>query len=420
MSSSTASPVNTAPPPHPLNFPLFLTARFFSVLGMMILSVAVGWHVYEMTRDPLALGYVGLAQFLPMVLLTLPAGQVADMVNRRFILMATSAVQAGAAGGFLLLTLNGVEDVSAYYALLAVFGVSRAFAGPAQQSFLPLLVPRDGLSRAVALNTSTFQVAVIIGPAIGGALVAFGAAFAYTACMIGFVVTGFAMVFIQTLHKQVGPVAGSQSGSPFSRLTAGISYVRRQPIVLGAISLDLFAVLLGGAVAMMPAYAQEILHTGPTGLGLLRSAPAVGAVLTGLWLAKRPLRRKAGPIMFLCVAGFGAGTIVFGLSENLIVSLGALFVMGATDMVSMYVRGTLIQLATPDEMRGRVSAVNLLFIGASNELGEFESGVMAALFGLVPSVVIGGVGTLVVVGLWAWMFPDLRKVDDLNSITTRH
>lgn len=402
------------------NFPLFLSARFFGVLGTMILSVAVGWHVYEITRDPLALGYVGLAQFLPMVLLTLPAGQIADMVNRRFIILATSALQAAVAGGFLFLTLEGIQDVGPYYALLAVFGISRAFAGPAGQSFLPLLVPREALSRAVALNTSAFQTAVIVGPAAGGALVAFGAAFAYTACMAGFAVTGLAMLFIRTLTQQAAPVSSASTGSVLSRLTAGIRYVRNQPVVLGAISLDLFAVLLGGAVAMMPAYAQDILHTGPTGLGLLRSAPAVGAVLTGLWLAKRPLRRRAGAIMFLSVAGFGVGTIVFGLSENLILSLVALFVMGATDMVSMYVRGTLIQLATPDEMRGRVSAVNLLFIGASNELGEFESGVMAAVFGLVPSVVIGGVGTIVVVGLWAWMFPDLRKVDDLNAVTVKH
>jgi MFS family permease len=294
-----------------------------------------------------------------------------------------------------------------------LFGAVRAFSGPAASAFVPTLVPLEQFSKAVAWNSSAFQIAVICGPALGGAIYLFGPAVAYAACMILFL----AVVTI------IGAVARRGSNHPpetamtsLQRLTAGISYVRSKPVILGAISLDLFAVLLGGATALLPVYARDILHVGPTGLGLLRSAPAVGAAALGLVLGQMPLRRRAGPIMFGCVALFGFATIVFGLSRSFILSSAALIVLGASDMVSVYVRATLVQLATPDAMRGRVSAVNRLFIGASNELGGFESGVTAAWFGTVPSVVIGGLGTLMVVALWSWLFPALRNVDQLGEV----
>jgi MFS family permease len=300
-----------------------------------------------------------------------------------------------------------------FYLVLALFGVVRTLSAPASQSLVPLLVPSEHLSRAIAWSSSAFQTATIAGPALGGVLYVFGPVVAYSVC---FALSVIVAILFALIRAPLAVRRGRADGSAFERAVAGIAYVKARPIILGAISLDLFAVLLGGATALMPAYAQDILHVGPTGLGLLRTAVAVGAAVTGLWLGYRPLTRATGLWMFACVGLFGLATIVFGVSHNFILSLAALVVLGASDMVSVFVRSTLIQMATPDEMRGRVSAVSMLFVGASNELGEFESGTTARWFGTVPSVVIGGIGTLVVVGLWMWLFPQLRRVDRLSDV----
>ena len=380
---------------------------------MMVQSVAIAWQVYDLSRSPLALGYVGLFQFLPLAILALPAGELADRIDRRLMLAVTYVVQALCAALFLVMTIARPPGIWPFYVVLAMFGAARAFAAPASQALLPRLVATENFPRAVALTSSTRQTAVIVGPALGGALYIVGPAIAYGACATLFLaVSGL----IATLRIQDAPIAHHLDSQPIRRLVAGISYVRRNPIILGAISLDLFAVLLGGATALLPIYARDILHVGPIGLGLLRSAPAFGAAILGLYLTRSPLGHRVGLTMFGCVAGFGIATIIFGISRNFGLSLAMLVVLGATDMVSVYVRLSLVQLATPDAMRGRVSAVNYLFIGASNELGEFESGITAAWFGTVPSVVIGGIGTLVVVGLWMLLFPNLRRVDCLSDV----
>ncbi len=318
------------------------------------------------------------------------------------------------AGLFLGLAFTNPATAWPFYAVLVLFGTARTFLGPAANSLVPLLVPQDQFPQAVAWNSSIFQTAVIAGPALGGLLYALSPTAAYSLCLLLFIAVAIVMATLPPHKPEHAAAAGMAA---LERLTAGIAYVRSKPMILGAISLDLFAVLLGGATALMPVYARDILRVGPTGLGVLRSAPAVGAALIGLALGQMPLSRRAGPTMFACVAIFGAATIVFGLSENFPLSLAALAVLGASDMVSVYVRATLIQLATPDAMRGRVSAVNRLFIGTSNELGAFESGVTAAWFGTVPSVVIGGFGTLLVVAMGLWLFPSLRAIDRLSEVT---
>ncbi len=395
------------------DFRLFLTGRFLGTLGAQVQSVAVGWQVYDITRDPMALGFVGLAQFLPMVLLMLPAGDIADRVDRRLIVAASYLLQALAIALLIALTRMDAHSASPFYLVLVLTGISRAFAGPALRAFVPLLVSKGQLPRAIALSSSTFQVAVVAGPALGGLIYILGPEAAYGACLLFFLAVVGLFAAVRTRHAQV-PVDPALSA--FGRLTAGIAYIRTQPIVLGAISLDLFAVLLGGAVALLPIFARDILHVGPEGLGLMRSAPAIGSTLVSFLLIGLPLQRRTGLVMFACVAIFGLATIVFGLSKIFLVSLAALVVMGAADMVSVYVRSTLVPLATPADKLGRVSAVDLLFISASNELGEFESGLTAGWFGTVPAVVIGGVGTLGVVALWMWLFPALRKVDRLSDV----
>jgi MFS family permease len=396
------------------DFRRFLGAAFLAILATQIQSVAVSWQIYAIARTPLALGYAGLFQFLPMMACTIPAGHLADRFDRRLILVISNLFTAVAAGGFLILALSRTSVVWPFYVVLAMFGAARAFAGPASQSFVPLLVPQDQFPQAVAWASSTSQVAVIAGPAIGGAMYILGSAVDYGVCLILFVSIAIVMSTIRSRSARYEAEAGT---SVFERITAGIAYVWRKPLILGAFSLDLFAVLLGGATALLPVYARDILHVGPLGLGVLRSAPALGATMLGLALGQRALSRRAGLAMFACVAIFGIATIVFGLSKNFALSLAALFVLGASDMVSVYVRTTLTQLATPDAMRGRVSAVNRLFVGASNELGEFESGVTATWFGTVPAVVIGGVGTLIIVAVWYRMFPSLREVDRLSEVT---
>lgn len=373
----------------------------------------VGWQLYAMTHDPLTLGWVGLAQFLPMAALVLPAGDIADRVSRRLLVIGSCLLVALAGLLFLALTLSGTQSPVGFYGVLVLFGIARAFAGPSFSSLLPQIVGEDRLPKAIALSSSVFQIAVIGGPALGGAVYLAGPAAAYGLCAL---LATIAAVAAARIHRPLPARADTRHHNAFERFTAGIVYIRTRPIILGAISLDLFAVLLGGATALLPVYAHEILHTGPAGLGALRSAVAIGAFLMGLYLGRASLNRHAGPIMFVAVAIFGLGTIVFGVSSSFVLSFAALAIMGAADMISVFVRSTLIQLATPDAMRGRVNAVNMLFIGASNELGEFESGVTAALVGTVPAVVLGGLGTLVVVGAWMWMFPALRRVDRLNDV----
>lgn len=396
---------------------LFLSCRFLSGLGMNMQTVAVGWQVYDITGDPLALGYVGLAVFLPMALLTLPAGEIADRIDRRLVLAGSYIGEMASSLLLLALTLSGTRDVSLFYGALALFGAARAFVLPTQQSFLPRLVPAALFPRAVPWSASANQLSTILGPALGGVIYLFGPSAVYSTAAALLAAATAATAAIRT-HGRQEPALASEAieTRAWRRLLAGIAFVRRTPILLGAISLDMVAVLLSGAAALLPIYARDILNVGPEGLGVLRSAIAVGAAVMALALTRWPVHRHAGITLLVGVGVFGAATIVFGVSESFVLSVGALAVMGAADMVSNFVRSTVVQLATPDPMRGRVSGVNSLFIGASNELGDFRAGVMAALIGTVPAVVFGGVGAIAVVGLWAWLFPELRRVDRLADV----
>jgi MFS family permease len=382
-------------------------------MSMQVLSAAVAWQIYEITRDPFALGLVGLAQFGPMFALTLYAGDVADRYERRRVLAASYFVEALCAGVFIALTVSHVTATWPFFATLVLFGAARAFSAPASQSFLPQIVSAEDLPRAISIASTVFQIAVIAGPAVGGAVLLLGTDAAYAICFVLFAVSAS---LVYGVRMNVTRRTAGLAGSLYERVAEGIAYVRRRQELFGAISLDLFAVLLGGATALLPFFAKEILHVGPLGFGLLKAAPAVGAAVISVALTVRPIGRHAGAKMFGCVAVFGVATVVFGLSQDFYLSLAALIVLGASDMVSVNVRHSLTQLATPDHMRGRVSAVSMLFIGASNELGEFESGVTAAWWGTVPAVVVGGIGTLAVVGLWAYWFPALRKVDRLSEL----
>ncbi|MBZ5707239.1 MAG: MFS transporter [Acidobacteriia bacterium] len=392
------------------NFVLYQLARFFIVLALEMQSVAVGWQVYEITKRPLDLGLVGLAQFLPGFVLFLPSGHAADRFDRRRVLLWCYGGFAFCSALLLMVTFRA-PSVHLIYAVLVLLGGVRSLNWPASRALLPQLVPEEHFPNAVAWNASTFQAATIVGPAIGGVVYALwrGPEAVYA---LGILVSLVAMWLTFRITPQTAP----RTREPISATTvlAGFRYIWRQKLILGSISLDMFAVLLGGAVALLPIYAREILRTGPWGLGLLRSAPGAGAALMAIVVAYRPIQRRAGLTMLWCVAGFGAFTIVFGISRSLIVSLLAMVLVGATDMVSVIIRATLVQLATPDAMRGRVNAVDMLFIGVSNELGEFESGLTAQWFGTVPAVVLGGIGTLVVIGLWAWWFPELRNADQLT------
>ena len=392
------------------NFVLYQLARFSIVLALEMQSVAVGWQVYEITKRPLDLGLVGLAQFLPGFVLFLPSGHAADRFDRRKVLLWCYGGFALCSALLLMVTFRA-PSVRLIYAVLVLLGAVRSLNWPASRALLPQLVPEEHFPNAVAWNASTFQAANIAGPAIGGVVYAFwrGPEAVYA---IAILVSLVAM----WLTFRITPRTAPRTREPISATTvlAGFRYIWRQKLILGSISLDMFAVLLGGAAALMPIYAREILRTGPWGLGLLRSAPGVGAALMAIVVAYRPIQRRAGLTMLWCVAGFGVFTILFGISRSLVVSLLAMVLVGATDMVSVIIRATLVQLATPDAMRGRVNAVDMLFIGVSNELGEFESGFTAQWFGTVPAVVLGGIGTLVVIGLWAWWFPELRNADQLT------
>ena len=392
-------------------FVLFWLARVSAMIAHQMLAVAVGWQVYALTGSALDLGLVGLVQFVPAFFLVLVAGYAADHFDRRRVLQACMVVEAVAALGLCLGSALGVMSVHAIFALIFVVGVARAFQMPTMQAILPLLVPLPLLSRAIAANASASQAAIIAGPALGGVIYVGGPAVVYGASAILFLVTGLTIHAIKPIHA----TSTTQRGTGLASVLEGIRFIRRRPAVLGAISLDLFAVLLGGATALLPIYARDILHTGPWGLGLLRSSTAVGALGMALWLARHPLGGNVGRRMFAAVAVFGIATIVFGVSESFMLSLAALTILGAADMISVVVRQSLVQLQTPDHMRGRVSAVNSLFFGASNQLGEFESGVTAAWLGVVPSVVVGGLGTLAVVWLWMRLFPALASIDRLEA-----
>jgi len=400
---------DAASAPSNRNLSLFLAARFCSAMAVTMFSVAVGWQVYALTGSAFALGMVGLAQFLPAFLLSLPGGLAADRFDRRTMLLASFALATLVGAGLLMLSLHPSPNATWIFAVIAFIGVARAFMAPANGSLLPLLVAPEAFPRAVAWSSTVFQIAIIAGPALGGILYTLGPWLVY-GIATGLLLSGF--IFIASMRGR-WKVHSASAG--WNGLLEGVRFVFAKKAILGAISLDLFAVLFGGATALLPIFARDILATGPWGLGLLRSSPAVGAALMALWLAHHPIRARAGRRMFGGVAVFGLCTIAFALSRSFWLSALVLAVLGGADMVSVIVRGTLVQVSTPDAMRGRVSAVNMLFIGASNELGEFESGITAGWFGTIAATVFGGVGTLVVVALWLRFFPTLRQADRLED-----
>ncbi|WP_281701253.1 MFS transporter [Acetobacter malorum] len=388
-----------------------LTSRTLGAFSSQVQAVAVGWQVYALTHSAAALGFVGLAQFLPMVAFIFPAGHAADQHDRRRIVITCQAIEAFAAAFMALASFAHFLAPGMIYGLVALFGICRAFEMPAQQTFLPSLVSASLFPRAAALSSSLFQVASIAGPSLGGLLYGLGAGVCYALCA-----AGFAIAALATASMKFRFPTRARQPATLAAVFGGISFLRRRPTMLGALSLDLFAVLLGGATAMLPLFATDILHAGPWGLGLLRAAPAIGALLVATILARYPLGRHAGRWMFVSVMIFGIATIVFGFSRSIPVSIAALAVLGGADVISVMVRSALVQLGTPDEMRGRVSAVNMLFIGSSNQLGEFESGMLASAIGAVPAVVVGGIGTLVITALWMGLFPGLRNLDRLDDI----
>ncbi len=397
---------------HP-DFLLFEVARFLIVAAVEMQAVAVGWQVYDITKRALDLGLVGLAQFLPGILLFLVSGHASDRFDRRKVLGACYAGYVVCSSLLLVLAERSVPTVHPIYAVLILLGVVRSFNGTASRSILPQLVPEEHFANAVAWNATTFQAATILGPSLGGILYAafHGPSAVYAAAAVTAV-----GALVSTFRIKTRAQARRREPRTMKTVFAGLNFIWREKLVLGAISLDLFAVLLGGAVALLPVYAREILHTGPWGLGLLRTAPGVGAAVMAVALAHRPLRGRAGVTLLWSVAGFGVCTIIFGLSTSLVLSLISLILLGAADMVSVIIRAMLVQLRTPDEMRGRVMAVDMVFIGTSNELGQFESGLTAQWFGTVPAVVLGGVGTLGIIALWAWLFPELRRTGALSAL----
>jgi MFS family permease len=389
-------------------FPLFLLSRVSATVAFQILTVAVSWQMYAITGSALYLGLVGLAQFLPMFVLTLPVGHAADRYDRRAIVRACQLLEGLAAGLLAALCLTGRLGKENLLVVVALIGAARAFEGPSMQALMPALMSVELFPRAAAWSASAFQVASIVGPALGGLLYAISPILVFAVAAVLYLGSSLCVSVIK-----VERAAAKKEVATLRSIFAGIAFIRERQTILGAISLDLFAVLLGGATALLPIYAKDILFTGSLGLGILRSAPAVGALAMSLLLARRPLRRRVGRTMFAAVAVFGLATIVFAVSRSFALSLGALAVLGAADVISVVIRQSLVQLRTPDEMRGRVSAVNSMFIGTSNQLGEFESGLTASWFGTVPAVLIGGIGTLVVVALWVRIFPELARADEL-------
>jgi len=376
-----------------------------------MLSVAIGWQMYELTHDAFSLGMVGLVQFFPMILLTLVVGQIADRYDRRRIVYL-SVVLEGLTAVFLLVgSINGWLGREQILLSAAIIGACRAFEGPTANSLLPQIISRNMLPRAVSMSTTAIQTALILGPTIGGLLLAFGASAVYLLAAVALMISAL-FTFLIKVEKVTDRKLAAVSLRSFF---LGLEFIKRKPIILGAISLDLFVVLFGGATALMPIFAQDILQTGPWGLGLLRTAPAVGAILVSMILAYFPLQKSVGIILFGSIAVYGLATILFAVSTNLVLSLFALMVIGGSDVISMVIRSSLVQLQTPDELRGRVNAVNSLFTGTSNQLGEFESGMLAGFIGVVPAVFIGGIGSILVAGLWMYFFPSIRKLERLSE-----
>ena len=396
------------------NFRLFWLARVSTALGYQMLTVAVGWKMYDLTGSTFYLGLVGLAQFLPMLVLSLAVGQIVDGYDRRKIIRICQICEA--AGVLVLAAASYGNWLTKENLLLIVFviGAARAFESPAMQALLPGLVPEKIFPQAIALSSSSMQTATILGPALGGLLYVFGSAELFVVIGALYLTGSWWISRLNASHLRVARMPVT-----LKSVLAGIHFIRSKPLILGAISLDLFAVLLGGATALLPVYAREILLIGPLGLGILRSAPAVGALAMSLVLAHSPLQRAVGQKMFYAVILFGVATIVFAVSRSLLLSLLALMVLGASDTISVVVRSSLVQLNTPDAMRGRVSAVNFMFIGTSNQLGEFESGMLASLMGTVPSVVFGGLGTIAVALLWMKWFPGLRRLNSLQPLSKK-
>jgi MFS family permease len=398
------------------DFRLYQLARVMVIIGAEAQALAVAWQVYQITHKAIDLGYTGLALFLPGLLFILPSGHVADRFDRRHVIMVCYSLQALCTVTLFLFAWHGIRTVWPIYTMLFLIGTGRSFSGPASSALIPHLVPKEHFVNAVTWGATIFQISNITGPALGGILFTLplheriaGAPLVYLFSLFTLI---WFIVLMGSLHVRPGRM--EHRATSMEVILAGFHYVARTPILLGSISLDLFAVLLGGAVALMPIFAQDILHAGPRGLGLLRAAPAIGALLVSFSLTWWPIRRRAGLLMFVCVGIFGASTVLFGLSKSLPLSLFALFLVGASDMVSVVIRSSVLQLGTPPEMRGRVSAVNSLFLGASNELGEFESGLTAQWWGAVRAVVIGGIGSMTVTGLWAVLFPSLRRADQLT------
>lgn len=399
--------------------------RLLVIMGAEAQAVAVAWQVYAITHRAIDLGYTGLALFLPGILFLVVSGHTADRYDRRNVILVCYTLQCLCTGTLFYLSWIGTQHVAGLFAVLFLIGTGRAFSGPASSALLPALVPKDDFVNAVTWGASVFQMANFVGPALGGLLFTLplahllpdpiGAHLAGGAIVYGFTLITLIAFLLLVASLSVRPGRQEQGDMSVGTLLAGFRYMWHKKLLLGVTTLDLFAVLLGGAVALLPIFAENILHSGPAGLGILRAAPAFGALIVSILLAWRPIKRNAGARMMWCVTLFGVATVAFGLSRNMAFSLVALFIVGAADMVSVIVRSSMLQLATPEAMRGRVSAVNALFVGASNEFGSFESGVTAQWWGAVPAVVVGGVGAIAVTGLWALLFPSLRKANKLTE-----
>ena len=390
----------------------YWTARFLTSLCPQIIAVAIGWHIYDITRDPLYLGLVGLSQFLPQILLVIITGYVSDKFNRKIISFTCLILESILAFSFLLILLIDQSNYLLFFIPLVGLGIVRAFIYPAEISLIANIVEEKDLPQAVALSTLSWQTASIFGPVMGGILYGISA-------FLPYIISGIGALYASILILSVTIISQNLNKSSFINLktiTSGFKYIYNNQVLFGVISLDLFAVLLAGAVALLPVYARDILDAGPIALGVLRSAPAIGAVLVGLYLALYPIKNNSGLILLIAVAFFGIVTIIFGLSKNILISIFFLVLVGAFDMLSVYIREVLIQLRTEDHMRGKVNAINGMFIGASNELGEFRAGFMASGIGAVPTVVIGGVGAIFVSGAWYFIFPKLRNIINLKEI----
>jgi MFS family permease len=406
----TPEPPGPVPALPPRAIRLFLLQRLAGGMAMQMQAVAVGWYVYALTSSPLDLGFIGLVQFLPAAGLALVAGHVIDRYPRRFVLLAAQALELACYVALAAVAYTGAGSVGVVFVIVAGLGVARAFDSPAQASLLPGLVPTAAFPRAAAWSSMATQASVVLGPAAGGLIYILGQTVPFAVAAALAAVAMLAVLCIDERHVERAPAPLS-----WKTLSSGIDFIRHHQAVLGAISLDLFGVLFGGATALLPIFARDILMIGPVGLGLMRSAPAVGALVTGLILTRWPLSRRIGMRMLIAVAIFGVATLIFGVSRWAPLSFAALICVGASDMVSVVTRNTLVQTETPDAIRGRVSAVNTVFIGTSNQLGEFESGLTAAWFGPVGSVVLGGVATVLIAGLWAWRLPALRRMDRFNT-----